>query len=97
MKVIRYGDIFGTDINENGEVEEVLIRSNFTAPISINPHRIETIEPYMGLNCKIFKNVSIITYDSGKQFKVVGNYAKLEDYLFEEEDRIIIKGYGSKT
>lgn len=93
MKVIRYGDIFDTIYNEDGTAEDVLIRSNFTAPIILNSSRIETIEPYMGVNCRPFKNVSIITYETGRQFKVVGNYNELKERI-DNNNRVRIKGYG---
>lgn len=94
MKVIRFGDIYDSIENDDGTIEEFIIRSNHTMPIILNPHRIETIEPFMSLNCKLFKNVSVITYDSGKQFKVVGNYKELDKYKFIDK-KIRKIGYGS--
>ncbi len=92
MKVIRYGDVYNTIENEDGEMEEVLIRGDYTMPIILNPYKIESIEPYISINCKQFKNVSIITYDSGKQFKVVGNYKALNEYKSSNQRTVI--GYG---
>ena len=93
MTVIRYADIYDTTQLEDGTIVETPIRSDFTMPIILNPYKIDTIEPYVTTNCKIFKNVSIITYDSGKQFKVVGNYIKLDEY--KTKGKIIRNiGYG---
>lgn len=75
MRIIRYLDVYKQELDEEtGEVYNELILQNFTCPIELNPMRISYVEPFYSDKGKLFKNVSVITYDTGEKMKVVGNY-----------------------
>ena len=74
MKIIKYLDLYKQYVNEEGEVYESLVLQNFTLPSIIKKERISYIEPYYTEKGRLYKNVSILTYDNGEKFKVVGNY-----------------------
>tara|TARA_R110000851_G_scaffold296262_2_gene451344 strand:+ start:5558 stop:5818 length:261 start_codon:yes stop_codon:yes gene_type:complete len=74
MKIIKYLDVYKQKLNNEGEVYDALILQNFTLPSVIERHRIIYIEPYYTESGRLYKNVSILTYDNGEKFKVVGNY-----------------------
>lgn len=77
MRVLRYVNLYETFYTEEGQPYEVLTKENATLPIILNPYKIATIEPYYTVAGRQYKNVSIITYDNGDKFKVVGNYIEL--------------------
>lgn len=74
MRVIKYLNVYKQTVNEEGDVIEELVVKNATIPTILNPRRITYYEPYYTDSGKLYKNVSIITYDNGEKFKVVGNY-----------------------
>lgn len=98
MTIIRYADIYKTILIDN-EIIEVLSVKDATFPIVIEQSRVSGIQPYIGSNGKVFKNVSLINYD-GDIIKVVGNYRTLDNNINNfNHNRVIIKGFknnGSK-
>ena len=93
MTIIRYVDIYKSEMTEEGMVDTIHLK-DATLPIVLDPIRVETIQPYFNGNGKIFKNVSYINYQ-GELMKVVGNYKLLEKKLINNttESRIEITGY----
>tara|TARA_R110000772_G_scaffold54130_2_gene123599 strand:+ start:3822 stop:4109 length:288 start_codon:yes stop_codon:yes gene_type:complete len=80
MKIIRYIDIVQPVVNEEGQMFEKVMKSNFTLPTIIDPSGVDSISPLFSGEGKLFKNVSIISYHN-EMYKVVGNYIKLNDQL----------------
>ena len=80
MKIIKYIDIVATEWDENGQPYDVVHAKNIGVPEYINNNGITGIAPYFTKSGKLFKNVSLITYE-GQQMKVVGNYNDLNDRL----------------
>ena len=78
---MRYVDLY-TTVEQDGQMHEVVTKANITLPLLISPYKVSTIEPYFTPTGKQYKNVSIISYETGEKFKVVGNYQKLYDRLF---------------
>ena len=78
MKIVRYIDIVQPVVDEEGNVYEKTVLSNFTIPTIIDPNGVELISPLFSGKGKLFKNVSIIKYQN-ELIKVVGNYKTLSD------------------
>lgn len=80
MNLVRYVNIYETVYDEEDQPYEEVTKENITLPIILKPYKITSIEPYYTRKGKPYKNVSIITYDSGEKFKVVGNYKNINQH-----------------
>jgi len=76
MKVVKYIDIYSTELDEEGNPIDKLERANVGIPEYINEKKITSVSPYFTSSGRLYKNVSIIVCD-GTQMKVVGNYNDL--------------------
>jgi hypothetical protein len=77
MLAIRYINIYRTEMDEEGNYYDKLHKSNLMLPIILEPYKISTIEPYYTSNGKAYKNVSVVSYDNGDKFRIVGNYKEI--------------------
>ena len=77
MKIIRFIDIVESSVDEEGNIIEYTKMSNFTLPTIIEASRVESVCPLFTKEGKLFKNVSVIKYDS-EMIKVLGN----PDYIW---------------
>jgi hypothetical protein len=84
MKVMRYVNLYET-VQDGDEVYEIPYKMNITLPIILNPYKITTIEPFYSKIGREYKNVSIISYETGEKFKVVGNYVTIDDSMHKVE------------
>lgn len=89
LKVIRYMDMYKTEMDDDGNMYSTVFKKDLTVPVFVESHNIGLIQPYIGSNGKQFKNVSTFYYGD-EVFKVVGNYMDLERL---RNGRITIKGY----
>ena len=89
MKIIRYVDIYKTFSDEKGNLYDEAVIKDLTIPVIIDNFGVGPISPYVGSNGKLFKNVSIFSYEN-EVYKVVGNYKYIDDL---RNNRIRIKGY----
>ncbi len=77
MNIIRYIDLVDDlEPDEDGVVQQVVIKRNFTLPTIIDSSKIEVISPLFTITGRLYKNVSVIEYGDSV-LKVVGNYKKL--------------------
>lgn len=95
MKVIRYVTLFET-VEEEGVRYDITTKDNATLPIILNPYKIAAIEPYFTKDGRQYKNVSVISYDTGEKFKVVGNYDDLNGRLYKRNTNPIGFRYGQQ-
>ena len=93
MKVIKFVDIVATAFDEEGEPYDIIHAKDVCIPSHINELRISEINPYFTKTGRLFKNVSLITYE-GLQMKVLGNYNDLNSRL--EDKPQPINGYYGK-
>lgn len=96
MKLMRYVNLYKT-IEQDGELYEVMTKTNVNIPIIVNPYKISSIEPFFTQEGKPYKNVSIISYETGEKFRVVGNYTTLNDTLFKVSTNPIGFNNGKQT
>lgn len=93
MTIIRYVDIYKTEITEEGPVDTLELK-DATLPMCISPERVDSVQPFFNGRGKQFKNVSYLNYN-GELIKIVGNYVKLDNYIkdYSKNSRIEVKGY----
>jgi hypothetical protein len=77
MKIIRFIDVVNSYTDEEGNLVEDLAYSNFTLPTILEAKRVESVCPLFTKDGKLYKNVSVIKYDS-EMMKVLGN----PDYIW---------------
>jgi len=83
MKIIRFIDVVETLQDEEGNIIETVKMSNFTLPMIIEPHRVESVCALFTAEGKLYKNVSVIKYDS-EMMKVLGN----PEYIWDLKNNI---------
>jgi hypothetical protein len=93
MKIIRFVDIVDTYQDAEGNVIEELKYSNFTLPTILEPSKVTSVCPLFSIDGKLFKNVSVIRYDS-EMMKVLGN----SDYIWglKNKNKEPFKGFYGK-
>jgi len=94
MKIIKFVDIVVTAFTKEGEPFDVVKAKDIGVPEYINDSGVTSISPYFTVKGRLFKNVSLITYE-GQQMKVVGNYNDLNKIHKNITEPII--GYYGKT
>jgi hypothetical protein len=95
MVLMKYVDLYDSYYNENGELQEELVRENFLVPCDIDLSDVIHISPYYTRTGRFYRNVSILENRYGKTFKVVGNYNQLIKLRDNPPKKQI--GYGKTT
>tara|TARA_R110000823_G_scaffold136060_3_gene265431 strand:- start:69 stop:428 length:360 start_codon:yes stop_codon:yes gene_type:complete len=78
MKVIKFVDILEPTLNEDGEMVNTLIRSDFMLPTILDAHKVDSICPLFTREGRMYKNVSVIKYQD-EMFKVLGSIDYIND------------------
>ena len=94
MKIIKYVDIIATEYTEEGEPYDIVYAKNIGIPEHINDAGVSAISPYFTKKGRLFKNVSLMTYE-GQQIKVAGNYNELNNIL-QNKTKPILGYYGKR-
>lgn len=76
MILIRYIDLYTSYYDDNGEVQDALVRQNVTVPFDVDLNDM-TISPQLTRTGSTYRNVSTLEDRYGKVHKVVGNYKQL--------------------
>jgi hypothetical protein len=94
MKIIKYIDILGTAYDDEGNEFDIVSKKNVGIPEYIKDASISSISPYFTRDGRLYKNVSLITYE-GQQLRVVGNYNDLNNRLLNLAKPVV--GFYGKT
>jgi len=74
--------IVNIPLYNNDTDEEPIGYRTVYLPTKIHSHTIEELHAKVGLNGKLFKNVSTLTSDKDKMYDIVGNFINENKRLF---------------